>query len=71
MSVPLFAGLLLGPAVLSAQYVPDRGDAWEIRRPDQVGMDVVGVQKAVDYAVAHEARQPRDQEEGQKPILWT
>ncbi len=65
MSVTLFVGLILVPAALSAQYAPGRGDAWETRRPDQVGMDADGVQAAVDYALAHEAPQPRDQEEGQ------
>lgn len=65
MFAALLVGLILAPPALSAQYVPGRGDAWETRRPDQVGMDAAGVQAAVDYALAHEAPQPRDQEEGQ------
>ena len=60
----LTAALMLIPAVLAAQYVPDRG-AWETRRPAEVGMNASGVQAAVDYAIAHETPQPRDQEKGQ------
>ncbi len=61
----LWALAALPPSGLSAQYVPTRGDGWEIRTPAQVGMSATGVQAAVDFALAHEAPQPRDQEEGQ------
>ncbi len=55
----------LWPAAVSAQYVPDRGEGWETRTPEQVGMSAAGVQAAVDFHLTHEAPQPRDQEEGQ------
>ncbi len=58
------AALMLVPSVLAAQYVPARG-AWETRQPAEVGMNAARIQAAVDYAIAHEAPQPRDQEQGQ------
>lgn len=60
----LTAALMLLPAALTAQYVPDRG-AWEVRRPAEVGMNASGVQAAVDFAIAHETTVPRDQERSQ------
>ncbi len=45
-----------------AQYVPARGDGWETRTPEQVGMRAHGIQAAVDYALAHEIGVGRDQE---------
>lgn len=50
----LWAGLLavsaaaVLPGVAAAQYLPARGDAWETRTPEQVGMSAAGVQAAVD-----------------------
>ena len=61
----LAAVLMLVPSAITAQYVPGRGDGWEVRRPDEVGMGGPSIQAAVDFALAHEARQPRDQEAGQ------
>ena len=61
----LAAALMLLPSAIAAQYVPARGDGWETRRPAEVGMNDSGVQAAVDFAIAHEAPQPRDQERGQ------
>jgi CubicO group peptidase (beta-lactamase class C family) len=61
----LAAALILSPSAVTAQYVPDRGDAWETREPTEVGMSESGIQAAVQYALAHEAPQPRDQEQGQ------
>jgi len=60
-----FLTVLILPAALGAQYVPGRGDAWETRPPAEVGMDAAGIRAAVAFALAHEAPQPRDQEEGQ------
>ena len=60
----LAAVLTVLPSALAAQYVPERG-AWETRQPAEVGMNAARVQAAVDYAIAHEADRPRDQEEGQ------
>jgi CubicO group peptidase (beta-lactamase class C family) len=61
----LAAALVLCPSVIAAQYVPDRGNAWETRLPEEVGMDGPRLGTAVEFALAHEAPQPRDQEEGQ------
>ena len=61
----LAVALMLIPSALAAQYVPDRGDGWETRRPEEVGMNASRVQAAVDYAIAHETTSPRDQEQGQ------
>jgi CubicO group peptidase (beta-lactamase class C family) len=61
----LAAALMLLPSAIAAQYVPARGDGWETRRPAEVGMNASRVQAAVDFAIAHEAPQPRDQEQGQ------
>ena len=61
----LAVALMLIPSALAAQYVPDRGDGWETRRPGEVGMNASRVQTAVDYAIAHESTHPRDQEQGQ------
>jgi CubicO group peptidase (beta-lactamase class C family) len=35
-------------------YVPGPGDAWEVRAPEEVGMDGALLRQAVDYALAHE-----------------
>lgn len=64
----LWAGLLAVsatvafPGVVAAQYLPARGDAWETRTPEQVGMSAAGVQAAVEYALEHETSQARDRE---------
>ena len=60
----LLASVALGlalPAPSAGQYVPERGD-WEMRPPEQVGMDPAGVRAAVEYALAHETSVERDQE---------
>src|SRR5688572_3450698 len=41
-------------------YYPPRGDAWERRRPEEVGMDAALLAEAVAYARAQETRVPRD-----------
>lgn len=43
-----------------ADYVPEPGDAWETRRPEEVGMDPQRLQEAVDYALSHETSMPQD-----------
>ena len=62
----LLCSLLLLPASLSAQsdasYYPGRAGAWDSRRPEEVGMNAVTLQAAVDLALANEFRGPRDLE---------
>jgi CubicO group peptidase (beta-lactamase class C family) len=41
-------------------YYPPRGDAWERRRPEEVGMDAALLEQAVAYAKTQETRVPRD-----------
>lgn len=44
----------------SPAYVPEAGDAWESRAPEDVGMDPARLREAVDYALSHETSMPRD-----------
>jgi CubicO group peptidase (beta-lactamase class C family) len=41
-------------------YVPDRGDAWERRTPEEVGLSAAAVDSAVAFAVANASAAPRD-----------
>lgn len=42
-------------------YVPGPGDAWEVRAPEDLGMDGAKLQEAVAYALAHETTEiPED-----------
>lgn len=41
-------------------YYPARGEAWERRRPEAVGMDARLLEEAVRYAKSQESRVPRD-----------
>src|SRR5687767_15731179 len=44
----------------AAVYYPPRGDAWESRRAEEVGMDAALLEQAVAYAKTQETRVPRD-----------
>jgi CubicO group peptidase (beta-lactamase class C family) len=44
-------------------HVPAPGDAWERRKPEQVGMDAAKLQEAVAFAQSSESRAARDLEE--------
>jgi CubicO group peptidase (beta-lactamase class C family) len=64
------AQLAIGVLALSATavlaqkpYVPDPGERWERRRPEQVGMDAAKLQEAIGFAQSSESRAPRDLEE--------
>jgi len=64
---PAIAALLLSsfaPAI-SAQgvYTPGKGDTWERRRPEQVGMEAAKLAEAVQFAQASENPAPRDLEQ--------
>lgn len=74
----LFLGLLLLTLGLSSSpypceaarsaekgsaYFPGKGDTWEKRTPDELGMDSRLLQEAVDYAMANEWRGPKDLKE--------
>ncbi|MHA6289601.1 serine hydrolase domain-containing protein [Maricaulis sp. CAU 1757] len=53
------AGLVLGGAGVAQDYVPPRGDAnWERRDPDELGLDPVALQQAIDFAIASETQVP-------------
>ena len=46
-----------------AVHVPAAGDAWERRRPAQVGLDSAKLEEAIAFAKSRESRSPRDLEE--------
>lgn len=48
------------PATPVPAYVPGANDDWQRRAPEQVGLDGVLLQKAVDFANASESKAPRD-----------
>ena len=60
----LLISCFIPPGYLHAQsagpYYPGRPGEWETRRPDDVGMNAESLQKAVDFAMAHECSGPRD-----------
>lgn len=71
----VLAGLILSPSVVPAArrqrsapappapvYYPGAGESWERRTPEQSGMDAARLQEAVRFAVASEAKAPRDLE---------
>jgi len=43
-------------------YYPGPGESWERRTPQQVGMDPGRLNEAMAFALAHEAKEPRDLE---------
>lgn len=45
------------PSAENGLYVPGPGDAWEVRAPEEMGMDPALLQAAVDYTLAHETTQ--------------
>jgi CubicO group peptidase (beta-lactamase class C family) len=47
----------------AAAYFPGPGDDWERRAPRQLGLDSARLQEAIAFAVASEAKAPRDLEE--------
>src|SRR5688500_13395367 len=60
------ATLLAAPAVAQrtpAAYGPGPGDAWERRRPAQVGLDSAKIEEAIAFAKSRESKSPRDLEE--------
>ena len=54
--------LLAAPAAAQQPYWPGPGDAWERRRPEQVGMSAAKLAEAVAFAQASETAAPRDLE---------
>ena len=56
----LLLWLLLAAPAFAQGYFPPRGD-WARATPAQSGFDPKRLQEAVDYAAAHEAKEPRDQ----------
>ena len=61
-SAPLVARPPATWTVPANAYYPDAGNAWERRRPSQVGLDSAKVAAAVAFAVANESRANRDLE---------
>jgi CubicO group peptidase (beta-lactamase class C family) len=45
----------------SVQYFPAEGN-WENRRPSSFGIDSIKLQEAIQFAIANESKNPRDQE---------
>ena len=58
--VRLIAALLLLSLPAAAQGLPEAGVAWPHRSPAEDSADPVALQGAVDFAIAHETRNPRD-----------
>ncbi len=56
--------LILGAPAVAAQqaYFPPKGDGWERRTPQQLGMNAALIQEAVEFAQANESSSPRDLE---------
>jgi len=44
----------------SAVYYPAAGEAWEKKRPEDVGMDSAMIDAAVSFAKTQESKMPRD-----------
>lgn len=62
----LLAYPLEGPAQQKAPaggYFPGPGEQWERRRPEEAGLDAGRLQAAIDYAIQHESKAPRNLEE--------
>ena len=60
------AMLLAAPAAAQrtpAAYIPGPGDAWERRRPAQLGLDSAKLEDAIAFAKSRESKSPRDLEE--------
>ena len=60
------AMLLAEPAAAQrtpAAYIPGPGDAWERRRPAQLGLDSAKLEDAIAFAKSRESKSPRDLEE--------
>lgn len=43
-------------------YYPGNGNDWEIRSPEELGMDKVKIQEAVSFAIQQESENPRNME---------
>lgn len=66
----LAVGLILATSACSVEvrrpgdgdppYIPPPGEAWEVREPEELGMDPALLQQAMDYASAHETTQIPD-----------
>jgi len=48
------------PVSADGVYVPEAGDAWQTRSPEELGMNAAKLQEAVRYALAHETTQIPD-----------
>lgn len=55
--------LLASPVPQEPRYTPGRGDDWERRRPEDVGMDPVRLAEAVEFAKENETDASRNLEE--------
>lgn len=63
ISLQIFAALLTVNIVAQKQiYFPNAGEDWEMRTPSQTGFDAEKLKAAVDFAIANEAKAPRDME---------
>ncbi len=68
MKAPMFLSLLLAFALTltAAQkatqsvYFPPRGDGWQRKAPEEVGMDAALLAAAVEFAKSQETKRPRD-----------
>ena len=56
----LLAVLLVLAFPAAAQTLPERGAPWSHRSPAEDGADPDGLKTAVEFAIAHETRNPRD-----------
>lgn len=59
-SFPLSSRLLGQSVAGDSDYYPGRSDAWQKRKPEELGMDSRLLQEAVDFAIANEWQGPKD-----------
>jgi CubicO group peptidase (beta-lactamase class C family) len=52
--------LILNPLFASEVYYPGRGTDWEHRKPEEAGFDAALLKSAIDFAIANEAKAPKD-----------
>jgi CubicO group peptidase (beta-lactamase class C family) len=57
---PLDSRATTSPLGANANYAPSPGEAWETRRPEQLGMDPVALDRAIAYARSRQTQGSRD-----------
>lgn len=58
----LFVSTFAEPCFAQSSYFPPAGNNWEQRTPEQAKMDAAKLKEAIAFAIASEAKAPRDME---------